>query len=157
MDPTSFWLQIANLAILTVTLIVLYFYARDTNQIKHASLKQAEAAKTQAEGIPCVLVVELEPDLSGQVRSYALKNVGNGVALNGRGRLSTWEKDEPFKSLSPGETTRTQLGPEDLIFHSPFICTFESLSGTVYQSDSSYVKVGEEIVTDLRHKFRRVS
>jgi hypothetical protein len=157
MDQTAFWLQVINLVVLIATLIVLCIYARDTNHIKHASLAQAEAAKQQSEGIPCVLVIELPPDLSGRIRSYSLKNVGNGVALNIRASLPSWEKDEPVQALSPGESARTELQPEDLVFKSPFTCTFESLSGIVYQSESSYNKVGEEIVTDMRHRVRKVS
>jgi hypothetical protein len=157
MDQTALWLQVINLAVLIATLFVLCIYARDTNHIKHASLAQAEAAKQQAEGVPCVLVIELPPDLSGRIRSFALKNVGNGVALNIRGRLPSWEKDDPVQVLSPGESARTELKPEDLVFKSPFTCAFESLSGIVYQSESSYSKVGDEIVTDLRHTFRKLS
>jgi hypothetical protein len=157
MDQTAFWLQVINIVVLIATLIVLCIYARDTNHIKHASLAQAEAAKQQTEGITCVLVIEVPPDLSGRIRSYALKNVGNGLALNIRASLPSWEKDEPVQALSPGESARTELQPEELVFKSPFTCTFESLSGIVYQSDSSYNNIGEGITTDIRHRFRKIS
>jgi len=147
----EFWYYLANI----VGVGILIKYAYDTNQIKKASLKQVDAANVQAEGIPCVVVIELPPDLLGQVRSYALKNVGNGVAFNVRARLSSWQNDEPFKALSPGDTADIRLGPDDFIWRSPLTCTFESLSGIVYQSESSYLKEGEEIVTNMRHTFRR--
>jgi hypothetical protein len=54
-------------------------------------------SKQQAEGIPCVLVIELAPDLSGRFGSYALKNVGSGIALNIRGSLPSWKRMNLFK------------------------------------------------------------
>lgn len=135
-----------------VGVIGLFWYVIETYRLRKISQRQLESLAK-----PCVLILEDADEIRNFAdRNLIIKNVGNGPALNIRWRLSAWQEWSSAPALSPGGFIRPPLKPKEVDDGGGGECTFVSLGGKRYRSQSKYIRIPPSNTILLEHGFEEL-